>query len=70
MTNTVTVRAHERKKPAKKPDPFQSTIEARRAVLAARWKPSLGKAEADKRVNEFRDEIGFVSWVRRMLGRK
>jgi hypothetical protein len=70
MTNTVTVRAHERKKPAKKPDPFQSTIEARRAILAARWKPSLERARADARVNTFRDEIGFISWVRRMLGRK
>jgi hypothetical protein len=70
MSNTVTVRAHERKKPAKKPDPLQPMIDARRSILEARWKPSLERARADARVNQFRDEIGFISWVRRMLGRK
>lgn len=47
MTNTVTVRAYDRKKPAKKPDPFQETIEARRAVLLGRYAP-VPKQEQSK----------------------
>lgn len=64
MSNTVSVRAYERKKPAKKPDPFQETIEARRAILTARWKPSIERARAEAEVNRFRDSIGYVGWFR------
>lgn len=46
-----------------------STVQylARRHETTERLRQEL---EAQKRVNEFRDEIGFISWVRRMLGRK
>lgn len=46
-----------------------STVQylARRHETTERLRQEL---EAQKRVNEFREEIGFISWVRRMLGRK
>jgi hypothetical protein len=53
----------------KYPHARTSTVQylARRHETTERLRQEI---EAQKRVNEFRDEIGFVSWVRRMLGRK
>lgn len=53
----------------KYPHARTSTVQylARRHETTERLRQEL---EAQKRVNEFRDEIGFISWVRRMLGRK
>ncbi len=57
----ITVRAHKRKKPQKAPDPLQPAINKRLAERQQRI--------AAGSVNEFRNEIGFVSWFRRMVGR-
>ena len=53
----------------KYPHARTSTVQylARRHETTERLRQEI---EAQKRVNEFRDEIGFISWVRRMLGRK
>jgi hypothetical protein len=53
----------------KYPHARTSTVQylARRHETTERLRQEI---EAQKRVNTFRDEIGFVSWVRRMLGRK
>lgn len=62
MTSTeITVRAHKRKKPAKKPDPLQTAINARLAERQQRV--AMGK------VNEFRNKIGFIPWMLRMIGK-
>lgn len=52
MTKTVSVQAYTRRKAEKKPDPLQPLISKRLEQIRA-------KANADKRVNEFRDEIGY-----------
>ncbi|WP_311272226.1 MULTISPECIES: hypothetical protein [unclassified Rhizobium] len=58
MTTTeITVRAHKRKKPAKQPDPFEPIINARLAERQQRV--------AAGQVNEFRNKIGFLSWLKR-----
>lgn len=58
MTSTeITVHAHKRKKPAKKPDPLQTAINARLAERQQRV--AMGK------VNDFRNKIGFLSWLKR-----
>lgn len=53
----------------KYPHARTSTVQylARRHETTERLRQEI---EAQKRVNTFRDEIGFISWVRRMLGRK
>ena len=53
----------------KYPHARTSTVQylARRHETTERLRQEI---EAQKRVHEFRDEIGFVSWVRRMLGRR
>jgi hypothetical protein len=53
----------------KYPHARTSTVQylARRHETTERLRQEI---EAQKRVNEFREEIGFISWVRRMLGRK
>lgn len=49
---TTSVRSYERSKPEKRPDPFQDIIDAK---MAARRQ----QAEAAKRVNDIRNEIGW-----------
>lgn len=63
MTSTeITVRAHKRKKPQKqKNDPFQSTINKNMAERMQRM--AAGK------VNKFRNKIGFIPWMLRMIGK-
>lgn len=53
----------------KYPHARTSTVQylARRHETTERLRQEI---EAQKRVDEFRDEKGFISWVRRMLGRK
>lgn len=53
----------------KYPHARTSTVQylARRHETTERLRQEL---EAQKRVNEFREEIGFIPWVRRWLGRK
>ncbi|MGV1869752.1 hypothetical protein [Agrobacterium rosae] len=62
MTSTeITVRAHKRKKPQKAPDPFASTIN--KALAERQQRFAIGK------VNEFRNKIGFIPWVLRIIGK-
>lgn len=58
-----------RKHMVRYPNCRTSTVQylARRHETTERLRQEI---EAQKRVNTFRDEIGFISWVRRMLGRK
>lgn len=52
MSGTISVKAYTRSKPEKAPDPFQSVIDARLAKRRA-------EAEAFRRANEYRNEIGY-----------
>lgn len=58
-----------RKHMVRYPNCRTSTVQylARRHETTERLRQEL---EAQKRVNEFREEIGFISWFRRWLGRK
>jgi len=53
MTKTVSVQAYTRRKAEKKPDPLQPLISKRLEEIRA-------KANADKRVNEFRQSMGYA----------
>lgn len=47
---TITVRSHERAKPAKKPDPFAEVMNAKRAIFARRYGIELVD-HTDERLN-------------------
>lgn len=56
----ILVKAHTRKRPKKPADPFQPIISQK----LEEWR---AKAGADRQVNEYRDQIDYVSWPRRLL---
>lgn len=60
MTRTTTVRSHSRRVPDKPADPFQPEISRRIAEIRA-------KANADKAVNELRQEIGYQTGTNMLL---
>ena len=59
MTDII-VRSHTRKRPQKPADPFQT-------LISQKMEERRAKANADGRVNEYRDSIDYVSWPRRVL---